>query len=258
MPLPKLLRLPVSTNRIFGLDLLRAFAIIIVMLGHGTTYVSHKFAFYYTYILRFDGVNLFFVLSGFLIGGILIRTLETKTASVATLWSFWVKRWIRTVPPYLLALVLVIVLQRIVWSPPPLRDYAAHFFFLQNLNWPGPKLYQEAWSLAVEEWFYLLSAPCVFVLAALRLKPQAAIVVTALTIIVLTVAHRYYYFLHTPPHTLLEWAENFRGIVLMRLDSLMYGMLAAYFAYYHKQGWLKYKGVKFAVGLALSLNSPVA
>ncbi len=65
----KVFQLPSSPNRIFGLDLLRAFAILTVLVTHSDTWVSKKFTFFYEYIARFDGVSVFFVLSGFLIGG---------------------------------------------------------------------------------------------------------------------------------------------------------------------------------------------
>jgi peptidoglycan/LPS O-acetylase OafA/YrhL len=248
MLIPKALRVTASSNRIFGLDLLRAFAIFTVVLAHSTMYISPKFTLFHTYAIAFDGVDIFFVLSGFLIGGILIRTLETQPATMATLWDFWLKRWIRTVPPYFFALLLVMSLGAILFNH-SLKDYPPYFLFIQNLNWPPPKPYAEAWSLAVEEWFYLISAPSVFILTALRLKPKTAVLVAAATIIVATTLHRYERFLVAPPHDLQAWDEQFRKIVLLRLDSLMYGVLSAYLAYYYKGKWLKYKTPLFFIGL---------
>ncbi|RSK33924.1 acyltransferase family protein [Hymenobacter metallilatus] len=97
--MPLLLRSPESSNRVFGLDALRAFAICSVVLVHGAVWVSPSFTFFHRYINRFDGVAIFFVLSGFLIGGILIRTMESRLACLHTLWDFWLRRWLRTLPP---------------------------------------------------------------------------------------------------------------------------------------------------------------
>jgi peptidoglycan/LPS O-acetylase OafA/YrhL len=249
------LKLPAQHNRIFGLDLLRAFAIITVLLAHGATWVSPKFTFFYKYVVRFDGVSIFFVLSGFLIGGILIRTLEKKTATKATLWNFWVKRWARTIPPYLLALSIIMVIDAYKGISP--LQYIPYVFFVQNLNWPHPSLYAEGWSLAVEEWFYLISAPCVFIAAALIRNVKQAVLLAALLVIIIVTAYRYYHFLLFHFDSRLEWEIWFRKIVFMRLDNLMYGVLSAYAAYFYKEAWLRYKYIKFVVGLIWLYMQPM-
>ncbi|AHJ98921.1 acyltransferase family protein [Hymenobacter swuensis] len=250
MILPSILRLPESGNRVFGLDALRAFAICSVVLAHGASWVSPNFTFFHRYITRFDGVTIFFVLSGFLIGGILIKTMESKAASFRTLWDFWLRRWIRTVPPYYLALLIAIPLE-IRFDIFPIQNYPAYFVFLQNFNWVHPLNYREAWSLAVEEWFYLLSAPAVIGLCAVRLSPKSAVVVTAITMLVATTLYRYNYYAHFHPDTMLEWEEHFRKIVLLRLDSLMYGVLAAWWAYYYPVSWPKARIAKFVLGVVV-------
>ncbi|RSK43479.1 acyltransferase family protein [Hymenobacter perfusus] len=253
MNLPSILRLPESGNRVFGLDALRATAICSVVLVHGSNWISPRFTFFHQHILRVDGVTIFFVLSGFLIGGILIKTMESKTAGFRTLWDFWLRRWIRTVPPYYLALLIAIPLE-IRFAIYPIQAYPAYFVFLQNFNWVHPLNYREAWSLAVEEWFYLLSAPAIIGLCAARVSPKAAVMATAITLLVATTLYRYSYYTHFQPTTLAEWADHFRTIVLLRLDSLMYGVLAAWWAHYHPASWRKGRLAKFIVAVgALSL-----
>ena len=85
---------------------------------------------------------MFFVLSGFLIGGILIRALERDGATMATLLHFWIRRWFRTLPNYFLILLLLSAIScwlyhRSFWT----LDY---FFFLQNFNKPSPPFFAEA------------------------------------------------------------------------------------------------------------------
>ncbi|MFD2784731.1 acyltransferase family protein [Hymenobacter rubripertinctus] len=248
MNLPSVLRLPESGNRIFGLDALRAFAICSVVLVHGASWISPRFTFLHQHVMRVDGVTIFFVLSGFLIGHILIKMMESRAASFGTLWDFWRRRWIRTIPPYYLVLLMAISLEiRVdIFS---IQKYPAYFVFLQNFNWVHPLNYQEAWSLAVEEWFYLLSAPAIIGLCATRVSPKAAVIITALTMLAATTLYRYSYYTHFQPVTLLEWADHFRTIVLLRLDSLMYGVLAAWWAYYYPTSWLKGRIAKFLVSL---------
>lgn len=64
-------------NRVYGLDIFRAVAILIVVKVHGGV-VAGKLFDDLPWLIRVDGVELFFVLSGFLIGAILIKMLETE------------------------------------------------------------------------------------------------------------------------------------------------------------------------------------
>lgn len=71
-------KLEQSPNRVFGLDLLRFVAIFMVLLGHSLI-LAPKALKPFVYKFLFDGVAIFFVLSGFLIGGILIKQLNKKS-----------------------------------------------------------------------------------------------------------------------------------------------------------------------------------
>ena len=131
-------------NRNPGLDLLRAAAIVAVFLGHGIT------------LDRFPilgelhvGVDLFFVLSGFLIGRIYFRAAARQDFVI---WHFWRSRWWRTLPPYYAGLGLYALCR---WlgrdQMPPVHGY--YLIFLQN--YLGDAGFGPSWSLCVEEHFYL-------------------------------------------------------------------------------------------------------
>lgn len=100
------------------------------------------------------GVHLFYVLSGFLITGILLRV-RAEADRVGALQAFYLRRALRIFPAFYLTLVLA------WWADiPPVRDTAAwHFAYLSNVftfvrgEWPGA--ISHFWSLAVEEQFYL-------------------------------------------------------------------------------------------------------
>jgi peptidoglycan/LPS O-acetylase OafA/YrhL len=95
-------------NRVFGLDLLRFIAILMVLLGHGKMVLpQHIKPIFDDFLL--DGVAIFFVLSGFLIGGILIKQLEREQPTLGGLTHFWKRRWMRTLPAYLVVLVFLLV-----------------------------------------------------------------------------------------------------------------------------------------------------
>ncbi|WP_183556685.1 acyltransferase family protein [Mucilaginibacter sp. SP1R1] len=144
----------VEKHKLLGLDHLRAFAIVYVLLFHyqmfgHPTWENKIGGFGWT------GVDLFFVLSGFLISGQLFDAIaKGKTISVK---EFFAKRFFRIIPPYLVVLTLYATL-------PFLRErehMAALWRYLTfTLNF-GLDLHQtgtftHAWSLCVEEQFYLI------------------------------------------------------------------------------------------------------
>src|ERR1700712_2974111 len=90
-------------NRNFGLDLARALAITMVFLSHGVSALETLGV----------GVDLFFLLSGFLIGRIYLRSQADAhdKPGTFTLWGFWSARWFRTLPPYLAALAFYVIAQ---------------------------------------------------------------------------------------------------------------------------------------------------
>jgi peptidoglycan/LPS O-acetylase OafA/YrhL len=143
-----------TSKRNFGLDLLRAGAIAAVFIGHEVTVTRIP-------VLRYlgSGVDLFFVLSGFLVGRIYFRSSIRPDFSP---WFFWRSRWLRTIPPYFAALGLYYLADRVLLQPhhPPLPWY--YFLFLQN--YLGMTGFGPSWSLCVEEHFYLLLPIIMFVI----------------------------------------------------------------------------------------------
>ena len=104
------------------------------------------------------GVEIFFVLSGYLVGRILLQTPPTTSA----FRRFMTRRWLRTLPLYYLALaVLFWIWPPSFWMPDHWRimmhaipEYA---LFLQNFAWTmgHDNWFGASWSLTVEEWFYV-------------------------------------------------------------------------------------------------------
>lgn len=143
------------TERIFGLDLLRAIAIICVLIAHTTFIISEKLDNAFTYEFGFLGVEFFFVLSGFLIGGILIKlTTSEGGLSFEKIKSFWIRRWFRTLPNYYLIFVFSSI-NEVLYR----HHYDSHFLtfliFSQNFTSPPPPFFNVSWSLSIEEWFYV-------------------------------------------------------------------------------------------------------
>ncbi len=95
------------------------------------------------------GVDLFFVLSGWLIGGLYWR--EMKAFSGVGVLRFWVRRWMRTLPPYFAALLLSWLAVSAARAEP--FDWR-YLVFLQNYYERIP-FFLVSWSLCIEEHFYL-------------------------------------------------------------------------------------------------------
>jgi peptidoglycan/LPS O-acetylase OafA/YrhL len=242
----KLFSVNIGPNRIFGLDILRAIAILSVMVSHSKGYLSGKAAHTYG-LFGIDGVSIFFVLSGFLIGGILIKILEKEKHTFNNLLNFWIKRWMRTVPPYVFVLSLLLLLESNSFDLYRLK----YFLFLQNLYQPHPGFFPEAWSLSVEEWFYLSIAPLIFFLCSIKIKPSKSIFISAVFVLLSITLYRYLKYLN---FNITDWEtfdNNFRKVVITRMDSLMYGVIAAYLSYYFNDVWLRFKTLLLIIGITL-------
>jgi peptidoglycan/LPS O-acetylase OafA/YrhL len=135
------------------LDALRTFAVFAVMLGHFAPDATAALP------LGQLGVRLFFVLSGFLITGILLNCRQLVAAGarpIGVLGRFYGRRFLRLIPPYyaLLAIMWIAAIPTVRDSLPWHIAYASNFFFSRAGAWHGET--SHFWSLAVEEQFYLL------------------------------------------------------------------------------------------------------
>ena len=207
----------IRSGRVFGLDLMRAIAIALVLASH----FANGF-----HILGVCGVELFFVMSGFLIGGILLNTVDKKSGfELCELKDFLRRRWFRTLPNYYLFLLAYVVCfdERNSAFKMGGVELARRALFLQNFAWPdGPWYFYQSWSLCVEEWFYLLTALTLFLMIKLCAPSprgrQWAVGITIGLFIVGSASVRF---------ALRNVFEEIRLIVICRLDAIMYGVLIA-------------------------------
>lgn len=215
-------------DRNFGLDLVRAIAITLVLLSHGRHFLPE---FPNKILLAnggFFGVELFFVLSGFLIGTILIRQFEgQRQVSLKVVRDFWLRRWFRTIPNYALFLALNATVFQ--WLFEPRQFDFRYVLFFQNFMWPCPPLMEESWSLAVEEWFYFSLPLLMLAFLFLPMRKQRALL-SCFVIYILSFSIIRFYGAFTSN---ADWDDGVRKIVLYRLDAIGYGVLVAYFSFYH-------------------------
>ena len=138
------------SNRIPSLDGLRTISIILVIVGH----LFHVLGYGYLGNLGNLGVRVFFVISGFLITGLLLKELE-KTSTIG-LGKFYFRRTLRIFPPYYFYLVIILIATVVgVIQVSPYSIFIASTYLTNYIN-PGDWYLGHAWSLSVEEQFYLL------------------------------------------------------------------------------------------------------
>ena len=242
-------------KRIFGLDILRAAAILFVVYAHGYDCLSGSHFNRKLYILPviLDGPTVFFVLSGFLVGGIIIKLSEKNNLNnTSNLFHFWKRRWLRTLPNYyLILLLLTLYWIFFVHMQYPFWFYFKYVFFMQNFASFKHMFFLESWSLAIEEWFYFLF-PILFLLSFLSTKKKRlSIIITTCLFVFIPFSLRIIYYFNGIG---LDDAKAFyRATVLLRLDSIGYGVVGAYIGYYHKEAWLKHKNTLLIFGISFML-----
>lgn len=232
-------------NRIPQLDAVRGLAVLLVLVHNTDIYPSLHLGLIAAN--GWMGVDLFFVLSGFLITGILV---DTKNSG-AYFRNFYVRRCLRIWPLYYSCLLFMFVVV------PLLRPSEAHTIFearsspwwafplfLQNFLVPVPTmatgLLGVTWSLAVEEQFYL-AWPLV-----VRFCSESQLRKVAIAVICISPALRYY----LSPHHVDIYSNTF-----CRLDGLMAGALLALAV-----RSASFEPAKFLAGawIALFVSAPLA
>jgi peptidoglycan/LPS O-acetylase OafA/YrhL len=230
--------------RLPGLDLIRAVAITWVMIYHGSLFglISQDH-----WLVRFGwmGVDLFFVLSGFLIAGQLLRPWAQGASPSYS--RFFARRLLRTLPAYLAVVGLYFAI-------PQVRDRAdiapLWQFLTFSENWlvdlSTPKAFSHVWSLCVEEQFYLVF-PVVVALVARRPTP-AKVYAALISVLVLGMVLRGYLWLHSVAEIPFDINAAPRSGPYMRLiyyptgtrlDGLLMGIVAAAIRAFRPATWTR-------------------
>lgn len=207
-------------HRIFGLDILRSLAIIMVMVSHYplSDFSFHLFGFSIKPLLGTLSVEIFFCLSGFLM------LFRSKQQIFSGRWQasykYILRRWFRTLPLYYLTIVIAVILS---WaSKTEIPDLFQFLTLSQNIfdggreqfhNWFGV-----SWSLTVEEWFYLIFPVSIFLLMKIQKTWMFYFF-----IFVFSLLGRLYYSLHFPE---CYFDECSRRVAILRFDALAWGCVA--------------------------------
>ena len=240
------------TQRVFGLDLMRCIAILFVVCSHALWAFPEAVGSAVS-LLRLCGVmgvEIFFVLSGFLIGRILFRIFTNPDFRVGQLKYFLVRRWFRTLPNYYLILLVNIALWMFFGRELP--NTLLHYFgFLQNFNFGMDIFFTESWSLPIEEFAYILG-PLLFYLVLLpswKLSKQTLFLGVTLMIIIFFIGTKVYYNMQTGATTLDYWNIHLKAVLLYRIDAIYYGVLAAYLSMVFPKRWKQSTSFSFVLGV---------
>lgn len=195
-------------SRNFGLDIIRAISISLVVLSHMFMFTNIELGVW--------GVEVFFVLSGFLIGQILIRDFSDGI-TLKKVVRFWKRRWFRTLPLY----YAVVLIKFIFFDSSLGYKIFAYIFFLQN-NFVGINFLAVSWSLVVEEWFYLLFPISLFVFFRNGLGKREFLIFL-IVFIFSVLAIRIFWVINTN-----RSFDAIRPNFPFRFDTLVYGVLLAH------------------------------
>ena len=214
-------------NRLRELDFLRGIAILLVLL-------RHQPLFEFTTEMGWIGVDFFFVLSGFLVSGLLFKE-YLKFGDIKPM-LFLIRRGFKIYPIYYLSFLIylsVVIFKKDI----KVIDIVSEFFFIQNYTHGISKINPVSWSLAVEEHFYI---GLVFILwvslkkkwislkvdyTSIKLgKIEFSIFILMFLCLLLRLSYNASYNLTNKSFTMTH----------LRLDSLFAGVLISYF-YYFKQ-----------------------
>lgn len=208
--------------RIKGLDFLRAIAILLVLFRHSFMDDNNPVKFF-----GWLGVDLFFVLSGFLVTGLLLQ--EYQKHGKVNVRKFLVRRSFKIFPPFYFFMLFAVLYDYFVdGNNYGARNILSELFYVQNY---AGHVRSHTWSLAVEEQFYLTLALAVFLVLRFRVLAKKRLVIIGLcALLMLSFVMR---MIVSYPHRLDDFF-GFRATHL-RADGILTGVLIAIL--YHATGF---------------------
>jgi len=221
-----------------GLDLLRAIAVLWTMQFH--SFIVGGLGPDWSWLSRHGwmGVDLFFVLSGYLIGGQLLRPLARGGAP--SLRTFYLKRAFRILPAFW-AVLAVYLLWPGFREAPGMEPWWKFVWFVFNVSvdYGNNAAFSHAWSLCVEEHFYLLF-PALALLLGWRPSPWK-FWTACIAVLLGGIALRAGIWLHDtalqPPR---NWfVEDLYYPTWARLDGLLLGVMLAAWQAYRPASWAR-------------------
>ncbi len=243
-------------RRLQGIDALRGMAVILVLFRH-LTYTwpgtDSGMVWDFVHVVHrggWIGVDLFFVLSGFLVSGLLFKEYIAK--GEIDVWRFLIRRGFKIYPSFWILILTTVGVNFLFQVEAPKRAILSELAFLQNY---GQALWNHTWTLAVEEHFYIGLVLLVYLLVRFKQASEhvlQSIPAVALTVMLVTLLNRSWNTLQYP------WSFKTNVFVThMRVDSLMFGVLLSWFFWFRgddlsrfvhaRRGWLLFGGIALLI-----------
>jgi peptidoglycan/LPS O-acetylase OafA/YrhL len=244
----------ISAKRFFGLDFLRALSISLLLFSHSSwIYNSSGILGKMQDASGFLGVELFIVLSGFLIGGILYKQFLHENYTLKDAGLFVTRRLMRVLPSYYLVILIITIIYLLfgfsvseVWKYP---------LMIQNFSSPIPAFFPESWSLPVKEMGYIFVV--ILLLVVSKTLNKASKKVLFLTVVIGLIAFTFllklYYDTHSANLQLRIWSFTVRSVVIYRIDSVFIGVLFGYFYHNYKEFIMSKRKQFLVLGILLFL-----
>lgn len=225
-----------------GLDVLRSICLFLVVLQH-TFLVTDLFfpQFRMLWFVSHSALDLFFILSGFLIGGIIEKKYSKENSiSFKDIFKFYKRRWFKTLPMYFLVISICLLLSHfdIYYA----KDFSWKFIvFLQNLTIANFNFLPLTYSLTIEEWFYILFPLGLLGILKLKLKTNPFYLLFFIWIVI-AISFRIIKYLNG----IDNWDSEIRKAILTRMDATIYGVIL-YFIHLKNSDLLKKFRVLFLI-----------
>lgn len=244
----------ISAKRFFGLDFLRALSISLLLFSHSSwIYNSTGILGKMQDASGFLGVELFIVLSGFLIGGILYKQFLHENYTLKDAGLFLTRRLMRVLPSYYLVILIMTIIYLLfgfsvseVWKYPLL---------IQNFSTTIPAFFTESWSLPVKEMGYIFVVILLLLVSKTFIKASKQVLFLSVVIglIAFTFLLKTYYNSHSTDLDLISWSYKVRSVVIYRIDSVLIGVLFGYYYHNYKEFIMSKRKLFLAFGVLLFL-----
>jgi peptidoglycan/LPS O-acetylase OafA/YrhL len=215
------------------LDVLRAAAVVLVLLHHAWPWLNSlpvpRALGVALYRGGWIGVDLFFVLSGYLVAGLLFR--EHQRHGSLRVGRFYWRRGLKIYPAFYVFLLTTVVVRFVQEGSVPRGTWSEAFFLQSYLG----SIWGHTWSLAIEEHFYLALPLLLLVLSRRRVRdedPFSAIPRLCLAVGIVVLALRLGTATSGPYHPLRHHYATH-----LRIDSLVFGVLLSYLHHYRREAF---------------------
>jgi peptidoglycan/LPS O-acetylase OafA/YrhL len=225
----------IASGRSQPIDLLRAAAIILVIGRHLKPCPSDTSVTLHWLTAAWArggwvGVDLFFVLSGFLVSGLLFREFQ-KHGRIAP-GRFFARRGFKIYPAFWIFMLATVIVLPIMRRPIAIKEVLSELLFVQNYL---PSIWLHTWSLAIEEHFYFLLLLFLLALSSRKSSPNPFRSVPAVFLLLAIACCAMRFFVRR--HTGFDLKSTFTPTHL-RIDALFAGVFVSYLYHFHTDALL--------------------